>query len=138
VIDAERKRKFWCEQVSVSSTFYVRIFRMHVIFLVTFWLCQKIRTKNSYVKRWWNWHLQAAAAISWPLKSFSRKWQKRLRANQNGKKENLILFHNFRLTPSIRIILLLSCWIVYDIMLSEVQNSVYIFPWRTLSFFVHF
>jgi len=44
--------------VSISSTFYVRIFRTNVIFLVTFWLCQKIRMKNLYVKRWWNWALR--------------------------------------------------------------------------------
>ncbi len=44
-----------CVWVSISSTFYVRILRTNVVFLVTFWLCQKIRTKNSYVKRWWNW-----------------------------------------------------------------------------------
>ncbi len=32
--------------LSISSTFYVRIFRTNVIFLVMFWLCQK----NSYEK----------------------------------------------------------------------------------------
>jgi len=41
--------------VSISSTLNVRIFRTNVIFLVTFWLCQKICTKNSRVWRWWNW-----------------------------------------------------------------------------------
>jgi len=42
-------------QVWISSTFYVQIFHANVVFLVTFWLCQKIHTKNSYVKQWWNW-----------------------------------------------------------------------------------
>ncbi len=41
---------FYKGQVSISSTFYVRIIRTNVVFLVTFWLCQKICTKNSYVK----------------------------------------------------------------------------------------
>jgi len=36
--------------------FFVRTsFRQ--LFLVTFWLCQKICTKNTRVKCWWNWHL---------------------------------------------------------------------------------
>ncbi len=42
---------------SISSTLNARTFRANFVFLVTFWLCQKIRTKNSYVKRWWIWHL---------------------------------------------------------------------------------
>jgi len=42
---------------SISSTLNAQIFCTNFIFLVTFWLCQKIRTKNSYVKHWWNWHL---------------------------------------------------------------------------------
>jgi len=40
--------------------FYVRIFCMNVVlaaFQVTFWLWQKIRTKNTSVQCWWNWHL---------------------------------------------------------------------------------
>jgi len=36
-------------QVTFSSTLNVRIFRTNYDFLVTFWLCQKIRTKNSRV-----------------------------------------------------------------------------------------
>jgi hypothetical protein len=27
------------------------------LFLVTFWLCQKICTKKTLIKLWWNWHL---------------------------------------------------------------------------------
>ncbi len=44
--------------MSISSTFYVRIFCTYVIsaFLVTFWLWQKIHTKNAGIKRWWNRH----------------------------------------------------------------------------------
>ncbi len=42
---------------SISSMLNSRIFRTNVVFLVTFWLWQKICTKNLYVKRWWNWHL---------------------------------------------------------------------------------
>jgi hypothetical protein len=41
----KRKRKK-ADLVSISSTFYVRIFRTNVVFLVTFWLCHK----NSYEK----------------------------------------------------------------------------------------
>ncbi len=37
------------QQVSISSTFYVRIFRIYVVFLVTFWLCHKKLYKNSHV-----------------------------------------------------------------------------------------
>ena len=33
-------------QVSISSTFYLRIFRTNIVFLVMFWLCHK----NSYKK----------------------------------------------------------------------------------------
>ncbi len=55
------------DHVSISSTLYARIFRTNVIlaafFLVTCTLlihgksCQNsVCTKNSYVKRWWNWH----------------------------------------------------------------------------------
>jgi len=47
--------RYYFITVSISSTFYVQIFRTSFGFLVTFWLCQKIRTKNSYVKGWWNW-----------------------------------------------------------------------------------
>ena len=43
------------KQVSISSTLYVQIFRMNIIFLLTLWLCQKIRTKNAHKKHWWNW-----------------------------------------------------------------------------------
>jgi len=54
--------------VSMSSTLYARVFRWNVIsaafFLVTCTLrihgksCWNgIRTKNSYVKCWWNWHM---------------------------------------------------------------------------------
>jgi len=46
---------------SISSTFYIQIFRTNVVFgsfsLVTFWLWGEIRTKNWRVKHWWNWHL---------------------------------------------------------------------------------
>jgi len=52
-------------QVSISSTLYARIFRTNV-FLAAFYVhtyveksCRKdnVRTKNSYVKCWWNWRL---------------------------------------------------------------------------------
>jgi len=33
-------------KVSISSTLNIRIFRTNVIFLVTFWLCRKIRAFN--------------------------------------------------------------------------------------------
>ncbi len=36
-------------QVSISSTFYVQIFQTKLVFLVTFWLRQKIHMKNSRV-----------------------------------------------------------------------------------------
>jgi len=49
--------------VSISSTFYVRIFCTIIIFLVTFWLCQKICMKNLYVKRWWNWPLTSFVIV---------------------------------------------------------------------------
>ncbi len=49
--------------MSISSTFYVRIFRTNVVFLLTFWLCWKIRTKNAHVKCWWNWHLMSKTFI---------------------------------------------------------------------------
>ncbi len=48
---------------SISSTLKVRIFRTNVVFLLTFWLCQKIRMKNARVKRWWNWHLGLISPI---------------------------------------------------------------------------
>ncbi len=35
-----------CHQMSISSTFYVQIFCTNVVFLVTFWLYQKIRAFN--------------------------------------------------------------------------------------------
>jgi len=73
VWECVRNRKFRINtqkvssQVSISSTFYVRmLFRQ--LFLVSFWLCQKIRTKNARVWRWWNW-LQAAS--SQPFRSLS-------------------------------------------------------------------
>ncbi len=34
---------------------FINVFRTNVVFLVTFWLCQKIRTKNSRIYCWWNW-----------------------------------------------------------------------------------
>jgi len=40
--------------------FYVQIFCTNVVsadFLVLFWLWRKNQTKNTRVKRWWNWHL---------------------------------------------------------------------------------
>jgi len=40
---------YMSHQVSISSTFYVQIFSTNIVFLVTFWLCQKIRTKNLHV-----------------------------------------------------------------------------------------
>jgi len=57
---------FGVVHVSISSTFYVQIFCLNVVsaafFLVTCTLCvcgksyrNDIRTKNLYVKCWWNW-----------------------------------------------------------------------------------
>jgi hypothetical protein len=43
-------------QVSISSTLYARVFRMNVVFSSYIVSCQNdVRTKNSYVERWWNW-----------------------------------------------------------------------------------
>ncbi len=39
---------------SISPTFFARVFRTNVFFLVTFRIK---RTKNARKKRWWNWHL---------------------------------------------------------------------------------
>jgi len=77
---------------AISSTVNVRIFCTNVIFLLTFWLCWKIRTKNSYVKRWWNWHLRQFRV----MKQFRSKsdWDclahSRTADHQNRPKVNII------------------------------------------------
>ncbi len=47
--------------VSISSTFYVQIFHANIVlaaFSTFMESCQNdVRTKNSYVKCWWNWRL---------------------------------------------------------------------------------
>ncbi len=57
----------FCVLPSISSTSYAQIFRTKVffwqLFLVTFWLWQKLCTKNSRVKCWWNRHLVSSAAL---------------------------------------------------------------------------
>ena len=51
-------RKESCSQFHQRFTleYFVRT-SFWQLFLVTFWLWGEIRTKNSHVKRWWNWHL---------------------------------------------------------------------------------
>ncbi len=43
------------QQVSISSTFYVRLFCTNVFSLLRFWLWTNFCTKNALVKCWWNW-----------------------------------------------------------------------------------
>ncbi len=54
-------------QVLISSTFYVRIFRTHVVSAAFLWLHVRrksyqnnFHTKNWYVKCWWNWRQEGA------------------------------------------------------------------------------
>ncbi len=49
-------------QMSISSMFYVRIFHTKVFSLLIVWLWTNFRTKNAFVKCWWNW-LQASKSI---------------------------------------------------------------------------
>ena len=45
----------YVNEESISSMFYERLFRTKNFFLVTFWQKKHFRTKNTRVKRWWNW-----------------------------------------------------------------------------------
>jgi len=45
-------------RLSISSTFYVRIFCTKVFSLLRVWLWMNFSMKNAHVKYWWNWHLR--------------------------------------------------------------------------------
>jgi hypothetical protein len=47
-------------EVSISSTFYMGIFRTKVISLLRVWLWKNFCTRNACVKCWWNWHEDAS------------------------------------------------------------------------------
>jgi len=50
---------FWyCGQVSISSTFYMRVFCTKVLFSCYVLAKKDFRTKNGRVKCWWNWPQQ--------------------------------------------------------------------------------
>jgi len=68
--------------VSISSTFYVRIFCTRVFSLLRFWLWTNFCTKNTCVECWWNWHLgsilptclREAFILAEPKRSIRRWW----------------------------------------------------------------
>ncbi len=90
--------------MSISSTLYARVFRKNVVlagfFLVTCTLrihgksCRNgIRTKNLYLKRWWNWHqeknfiifLQTGGGISFQSKTLKTVKIPAFFINEKGK-----------------------------------------------------
>ncbi len=59
-----RKAKLWLSIyvfssgvnfINVKRTNFLYVYDILAAFLVTFWLWQKIRTKNAREKCWWNW-----------------------------------------------------------------------------------
>jgi hypothetical protein len=63
---AVQKNCWWnWHLLSISSTFYPRLFRTKVFSLLRVWLWMNFCTKKARVKCWWNWHLNGLDEWLW-------------------------------------------------------------------------
>jgi hypothetical protein len=67
-------------QESISSTFFVRLFRTKAFFLVTFWVWMNFCTKNMRVKRWWNWRQESISSMFYARVFCKKCWHQKLQS----------------------------------------------------------
>ncbi len=89
------------DEMSISPTFYVRIFCTKVFSLLRVWLWMNFCTKNARIKCWWIWREDANAkkvtldamrsvAMCFDAQNFGKK--RRLKSRSSRAKCNCIVF----------------------------------------------